>query len=454
MTQLAEETSTHMSNFSHFEQESSLPAHPWLQRLRQSGIARFESTGFPTVAEEEWRFTNVAPIARIPFCLAHPQHGDIGQRFSMPHAIELVFVNGLFAPHLSRLSKLPRNARIQPLGAALQDNGDVVEPYLARHATIENKTNPFIALNTGFIRDGAFVHIPRGAMIETPIHLQFISTGSREPAVSHPRVLIVMEDGSIATVVESYMGAGAQRGAYLSNSVSEIVLGADAHLDHCRLQQESLDAYHLAAVAATLAPRAKFISHSAAIGSAIARTDFNVLLNGEFAEATLNGLVIATANQLIDNHTLLQHEKANCQSHELYKHVLDGKATGVFKGKIFVQKDAQKTDSKQTNKSLLLSDEATMHSQPALEIYADDVKCTHGSTTGPVDEDQVFYLRSRGVSAEAARHLLTYAFAADITRRIKVEPVRSLLEDFMAAQHGLPQDLRITDLGSAQEAAR
>jgi Fe-S cluster assembly protein SufD len=454
MTQLAEETSSHMSNFSRLEQESSLPAHPWLQRLRQAAIARFESTGFPTTAEEEWRFTNVAPIAKIPFRLARPHHGEIAQRFSMSHAIELVFVNGLFAPQLSRLNKLPRNARIQPLAAALQDNGDVVEPYLARHATIDSKTNPFIALNTGFIRDGAFVHIPRGAMIETPIHLQFISTASREPSVSHPRVLIVMEDGSSATIIESYLGAGSERGAYLSNSVTEIVLGADAHLDHCRLQQESLDAYHLAAVAATLARGAKFISHSAAVGSAIARTDFNVLLNGEHAEATLNGLVIATGHQLIDNHTLLHHEKPNCPSHELYKHVLDGKATGVFKGKIFVQKDAQKTDSKQTSKSLLLSDETTMHSQPALEIYADDVKCTHGSTTGPVDEDQVFYLRSRGVSAEAARHLLTYAFAADITRRIKVEPVRSLLEDFMAAQHGLPQDLRITDLGSAQEAAR
>ena len=454
MTQLAEETSSHMSNFSRFEQESSLPAHPWLERLRKSAIARFESTGFPTTSQEEWRFTNVAPIAKIPFRLARPNHGELGQRFSMPHAIELVFVNGLFAPQLSRLNKLPRNARIQPLAAALEDHGNVLQPYLARHAHIENKTNPFIALNTGFIRDGAFVHIPRGAMIETPIHLQFISTTSREPTVSHPRVLIVMEEGSSATIVESYISAGNERGPYLSNSVSEILLGADAHLDHCRLQQESLDAFHLAAVAATLGRGANFVSHSAAIGAAIARTDFNVLLNGEFAEATLNGLVIASGNQLIDNHTLLQHEKPNCPSHELYKHVLDGKSTGVFKGKIFVQKDAQKTDSKQTSKSLLLSDEATMHSQPALEIYADDVKCTHGSTIGPVDEDQVFYLRSRGVSAEAARHLLTYAFAADITRRIKVEPVRSLLEDFMAAQHGLPQDLRITDLGSAQEAAR
>src|SRR4051812_8532862 len=271
MTQLAEETSSHMSNFSRLEQESTLPSHPWLQRLRQAAIARFEASGFPTVSQEEWRFTNLAPIARIPFRLARPDQRDIPQRFSMPHAIELAFVNGLFAPQLSRLNKLPRNTRIGPLAAALEDHGQVLEPYLARHALIENKTNPFVALNTGFIRDGAFVHIPRGAMIETPIHLQFISAASHEPSVSHPRVLIVMEDGSSATIVESYMGAASsERGAYLTNSVGEIVLGADAHLDHCRLQQESLDAFHLAAVAATLGRGARFISHSANIGSAIA----------------------------------------------------------------------------------------------------------------------------------------------------------------------------------------
>ncbi|HEV8607573.1 MAG TPA: Fe-S cluster assembly protein SufD [Tepidisphaeraceae bacterium] len=454
MTQLAEETSTHMHNFSRFEQESSLPAHPWLERLRKSAIARFELTGFPTTHEEEWRHTNVTPIAKIPFRLARPPHEQIGPRFSMPSAIELVFLNGHFAPQLSRLAKIPRAVRVEPLSATLSDNAHLLEPHLARHAQIESKTNPFIALNTGFIRDGAFVQIPRGVMVDAPIHLQFISTTSRDPSVSHPRVLILMEEGSSATIVETYTSAGGEKGPYLTNSVTEIVLGANTHLDHCRLQHESLDAYHLATVAATLGSSANFISHSASIGAALARTDFNVLLAGEFAEATLNGLVIATGAQHIDNHTLLDHQKPNCPSHELYKHVIDGKATGVFKGKIFVQKDAQKTDSKQTSKSLLLSDEATMHSQPALEIYADDVKCTHGSTTGPVDEDQVFYLRSRGVSAEAARHLLTYAFAADITRRIKVEPIRSLLEDFMAAQHGLPQDLRITDLGTAQEAAR
>jgi Fe-S cluster assembly protein SufD len=194
-----------------------------------------------------------------------------------------------------------------------------------------------------------------------------------------------------------------------------------------------------------LSESAAFVSHSTSIGSKLTRNDLAVLMNGEHAEATLNGLVLATGEQHIDNHTLLQHEKANCPSHELYKHVLGEKSSAVFKGKIFVQKDAQKTDAKQTTKALLLTSDATMNSQPALEIYADDVKCTHGSTIGPVDENAVFYLISRGLSLAQARHLMTYAFAADITRRIKVSPVRARIEDFMTAQHNLPQDLRIAD---------
>jgi Fe-S cluster assembly protein SufD len=244
------------------------------------------------------------------------------------------------------------------------------------------------------------------------------------------------------------------QGTYFTNAVTEIICGKDCHIDHCKLQQESPEAYHVATMQVRLDRASVFVSHSASIGSRLTRNDLNVIMAGEYADATLNGLVLASGTQHIDNHTLLDHAAPNCPSHELYKHVLDDKSTGVFKGKILVRQIAQKTDSKQTSKSLLLSDDAYMNSQPALEIYADDVKCTHGSTTGPVDEDMVFYLRSRGVGLDASRHLLTYAFAADVTRRIKVEPVRRRLENFMAAQHGLPQDLRITDLGSHDETAR
>jgi Fe-S cluster assembly protein SufD len=420
----------------------------WLEKLRIGAMARFEEVGFPAPKSEGWRHTNIRPIVGTEWELADAGTmtgaAELVEKFSFGDeaVAELVFVNGHYHGELSRLGKLPRGARVGSLAEAIAKEGDVVQRHLTKYASVE--ANPFVALNTGLIADGAYVHLPAGATIEQPIHILLVSTGGAKPAASHPRVLVIAEDNVHATVVESYVGSDGE--TYFTNSVTEIVCGADSHVDHCRLQQESTSAYHVSTMQVELAKSATFVSHACTIGGRITRNDLNCVMNGEHAYATLNGLVMIGGEQHCDNHTLLRHEKPNCPSHELYKHVLDGKATAVFKGQIFVQKDAQKTDSKQTSKSLLLSDDAYMNSQPALEIYADDVKCTHGSTTGPVDEDMVFYLRTRGVGLEAARHLLTYAFAADVTRRIKVEPVRRRIEDFMAAQHGLPQDLRITDV--------
>lgn len=454
MTQLMEDKAIHLTNFSRFEKQLG-NSHPWLDQLRKRGMARFEQAGFPKRDDEEWRFTDVKPIASTPFKLAGPESStlarDVAGRFSFgtEAVAEIVFVNGHFAPELSRIEKLPRGLKIQSIAQSLANDPGLLEQELGKIASIE--ANPFVALNTGFIRDGALVHIARGAAIDGPIHLLFIGVPAREPLVAHPRVLVVADENAQAQVVESYVGAGA--GLYFTNAVTELLVADNARIDHTKLQQEGPDAYHVATMQGRLGRAAVLISQSATIGGQLTRNDLNVVMDGEGADATLNGLVIARDSMHVDNHTLLRHEKPHCPSHELYKHVLNDKASCVFKGKIFVQKDAQKTDSKQTSKSLLLSDEAVMDSMPALEIYADDVKCTHGSTTGPVDEEMVFYLRSRGVSLEAARHLLSYAFAADITRRIKVAPVRERLEDFLAAQHGLPQDLRITDLGAHDEAA-
>ena len=454
MTRLAENP---MASSTWFGESSHSGAPSWLDALRQSGARRFHAVGFPSPKEEEWRFTQLAPITRTKFRPAsRERHGRgislAAERFTFAAdaACELVFVNGHFEPQLSKLGRPARGVRASSLAEALESDPQLVREHLARHASID--ANPFVALNTGALRDGAFVHVAAGAAVHQPIHLLFLSSPCQEPAVAHPRVLAVLEPGAQATLVESY--AGADDGVYFTNAVAEIVVGADARLDHCKLQYEGLHAYHVATMQVELRRGANFVSHSASLGGRITRNDLNVVMAGEYADATLNGLVLIGGEQHVDNHTLLDHASPNCPSHELYKHVLDAKASGVFKGKILVRPDSQKTDSKQTSKTLLLSDEASMNSQPALEIYADDVKCTHGSTTGPVDEDQVFYLRTRGVSLEAARHLLTYAFAADITRRIRVEPVRQRLENFMAAQHGLPQDLRITDLGAHDEAAR
>jgi Fe-S cluster assembly protein SufD len=461
MTQVMDKTAdkqVHLSNFDRFAQGdgAAVAVQPWVEGLRRRAITRFDQVGFPSRKEEAWRFTNLDPIVRTPFKLGDlegPDNGALAAEqytFGREAAVELVFVNGQYVSRLSRHGKLPRGTKVTSLAQALESDGELIAQHLAKYASIE--AHPFVALNTGFVSDGAYLRLPRNATIEEAIHLIFVSTGGHEPTVSHPRVLVIAEENVEATVVESYVGSGS--GVYFTNAVTEFVTGADCRIDHCKLQQESLAAYHVATMQVDLGRASRFISHAATVGGRLTRNDLNVKMNGEYADATLNGLVIIGGEQHCDNHTLLHHEKPNCPSHELYKHVLDGRATGVFKGKIFVQKDAQKTDSKQTSKTLLLSDDAYMNSQPALEIYADDVKCTHGSTTGPVDEEAVFYLRSRGVSLEAARHLMSYAFAADITRRIRVAPVRRRLEDFMAAQHGLPQDLRITDLGSHDEKAR
>jgi Fe-S cluster assembly protein SufD len=458
MTQVLEEKKSPLQNLTKAAKRD-IPPRPWLAELHKAGVERFNAVGFPNARDEEWRGTNLSTLAKIDFVPASPAAGDAAAEalakytFGDDAAAELVFVNGFYAPQLSRTSGLPRGVGIAGLASSVDGDADRIRQHLGRHADI--KHNPFVALNTGVFRDGAFVNLGRGSVVERPIHLLFISVPGTQPAVSHPRVLVVAQENAQASIVETYAGTPQSSSQpYFTNVVMEMVCGADSVIDHCKLQQENRDAYHIATMQIELARNAHFVSHSASIGSKLTRNDLNVMLNGEYADATLNGLVLISGDQHVDNHTLLRHEKANCPSHELYKHVLDDRATGIFKGKIFVQKDAQKTDSKQTSKSLLLSDDAYMNSQPALEIYADDVKCTHGSTIGPVDEEMIFYLRSRGISLEAARHLLTYAFAADITRRIRVEPVRRRIEEFMAAQHGLPQDLRITDLGSHDEKAR
>jgi Fe-S cluster assembly protein SufD len=427
----------------------------WLDELRTTAIDRFNDVGFPAGKDEDWRQTNVAPIARVKFQPAAPNESvsvkDIYPfSFRSEAACEMVFVNGFFSAGLSEFRNLPKGVRVARLVSMVESSSRRLQQHLAKHANIA--TNPFVALNTGFIDDGAVIYVDRDTAIDKPIHLLFLSTPESEPTVSHPRVLIVADANVDARIVETYAGLG--RGVYFTNAVSEVVVGDNSRIDHCRLQHETLEAFHVSTTQARVGRASGFITQSATLGGQLTRNDLNVMLAGDGAEATMNGLVLINGRQHCDNHTLLDHAAPNCPSHELYKHVLGGSATGVFRGKILVRKDSQKTDSKQTSRSLLLSDDANMNSQPALEIYADDVKCTHGSTTGPVDEEMMFYLRSRGVSTEASRALLTYAFAADITRRIQVEPVRRYLENYMAAQHDLPQDLRITDLGRHDEKHR
>jgi Fe-S cluster assembly protein SufD len=399
----------------------------WLDRLREEGIRRFSELGFPTTRDEEWRFTNVAPVARVPF---RPASGPAAvdpallDRMLFPGGCRLVFVNGRYASKLSSAREaLPGGVYAGGLAEALRGGDPTLELHLARHAPFQNQ--PFVALNTAFLEDGAYVQVPKGVVVEQPVHLVFVTTASGDPAVAHPRNLIVAGAHSQLTVTETYIGLGDQ--AYFTNAVTEIAAGEDAVVDHYKLQFEREQAFHIASLHADQARGSNFSSHSISLGGALVRSDANIVLS-EGSEGTLNGLYLAGGTQHVDHHTAIDHAEPHADSHELYKGILDGHASAVFNGKIIVRKDAQKTDSKQTNKNLVLSEDAVINTKPELQIWADDVRCTHGATIGQLDAEALFYLQSRGIGRENARDLLIYAFARDIIDRVKVASMHDRLE--------------------------
>jgi Fe-S cluster assembly protein SufD len=296
-----------------------------------------------------------------------------------------------------------------------------------------------VLLNTAFFEDGVFVHVDPKTVVSEPIHLTFVSAPGTEPAMVAPRLLVVVGEQAQVSIVERYISADADvTGEVLTNAVSEFMLGPGAYVDHVKVQQESSSTFHLASTFAHLHRASTFRSHAITFGGRIARNDITATLAGEGAEATLNGLYIADGETLVDTHTTIDHAQAHCPSHEVYKGILAGKAKGVFNGKIIVRPDAQKTDAKQTNKALLLSTDASINTKPQLEIFADDVKCTHGATIGQLDENQLFYLRARGISAVDARNILIHAFAGDVLNGIKHDGLRAELEAALVAKLHLP----------------
>jgi Fe-S cluster assembly protein SufD len=444
----------YLADFERFEKNGWTGGPSWVHQIRKAAISRFAELGFPTTQHEEWKYTSVAPIVKVPFMTADNQPGGLTKESLSLHTLgqaacaQLVFVNGRYSPALSSIGSLPDGVKAGSLATALSADPAAVEPYLARHAGYQG--HPFVALNTAFIQDGAFVSIPKGKVVETPIHLLFVSTQDRPAStelsagfdsaqdrrgtatVSHPRNLILAGDDSQTMIVESYIGLN--NALYFTNVVTEIVAGENAVVAHYKLQRESEEAFHISTVQASLSRSSNFSSHSIDLGGALVRNDVNAILDGQGIECVLDGLYMVAGRQHVDNHTRIDHVKPHCRSRELYKGVLGGRSKGVFNGKIYVHKDAQKTDAKQTNKNLLLSEDAVINTKPQLEIYADDVKCTHGTTIGQLDQEAIFYLRSRGIDLEAARGLLTYAFASEMIGRIKVEPVRAQLEHLLLAR--------------------
>jgi Fe-S cluster assembly protein SufD len=399
----------------------------WLAEQRRAAMDRFAHVGFPTAKDEEWRFTPVTPIAQGSFTPA-PAATVTAEAlapflFGNPGWPLLVFVNGRYLPELSSAA-LPGGAVAENLAAAIARDPSL-EAHLGRHAPVEESA--FTALNTAFLREGAFVHVPARVVLPEPVHALFVTTADAEGGVAHPRNLFIVEREARASIIESYVTL-APGASYFTNAVTEVLSGENAWTEHTRLQRESESAYHVGLTHVEQERDSHYRSFTLAMGGAIARHNLHVRLNAPGIETLMYGLYLTRGQQLVDNHTAIYHDHPNCNSWEVYKGVLDGRSRGVFNGKVFVKPEAQKTDAKQTNRNLILSDGARVDTKPQLEIFADDVKCTHGATIGRLDEVAVFYARSRGIPAAEARRLLTYAFAAEVVHEVALAPVREELD--------------------------
>jgi Fe-S cluster assembly protein SufD len=440
MTGVKEQQDTYVSTFARLEKDLTAGDWSWTRSIRKLAIERFAEQGFPTSKLEAWKFTNVAPISKFAFQPAGKDAIALSAedltRLPLAGAAfgsschRLVFVDGHFSSGLSSVDGLPAGARVTNLAGALKTDSALIGNHLACYAAYDN--DAFRELNTAFMQDGAFVQIPKGAILDRPIYLVFVVSRREAPTVIYPRNLIVVGTASQAQIIESYIGLSDS--VYLTNAVTEIVAGENSVVEYYKLQQESDQAFHIGTTQIHQARNSNFTSHTVTLGGELVRNELNAVLDGEGVECALNGLYVTSGRQHVDNHTVIDHAKPHGASRELYKGVLGGKSSAVFDGSILVRKDAQKTDARQSNKNLLLSEGATINSKPQLEISADDVKCTHGTSIGHLDDDAVFYLLSRGIGPDDARTLLTFGFANDVLNKLKVEEVRGRLEQALLAR--------------------
>ena len=397
----------------------------WLSLTRRNALERFLERGFPTTRDEDWRFTSTSSLEDTDFALpALAKKGDAEDlveqnRFADGECHELVFVNGHVSPELCRVGSLANGMVATSLSRAVLDHADRVQPLLA---SLNGDGTSFADLNEAFLSDGAFIYVPKGEVLDRPIHLVFVTTGASQSVMTHPRNLIIAGERSEMRIVETY--AGVDGAAYWTNTVTSISAGEGSVVDHYKLQREGDRAFHLASLDSVQSASSTLSNHSLSLGAKLARHDIRTTLDGRGADLTLNGLYVVRGTQHVDHHTTIDHKVAHCTSRELYKGVLDDGSSGVFNGRVIVRPDAQKTDSRQSNKNLLLSADALVNTNPQLEINADDVRCAHGATIGQLDEDMVFYLRSRGIGLEQARTMLTQGFMADVSERIRVAPVK------------------------------
>lgn len=417
-----------ISDFQSREQAMNGEAQTPFHQVRRQALARFESLGFPTPKNEEWKYSNVRNLIsrEYNFNGAHTLTQDELNTLAIPKLTgnALFFINGKYNASLSTILSPSDQISIQPLRTALEENPDEINEWFGKMADSQNEA--FTALNTAFAGEGVYIKVPAGKAVEDPVLLYFISDSRLENIGAQPRNLFVIGENAEVKITESFLGLG----EYFSftNIVSEIHVAREAHVQYYKVQNESETASHIGTTQVRMEDRSHFYSATVSLNGAFIRNNLNIKLDGEYCETFMYGLYFPDGKQHIDNHTIADHRKPNSQSNELYKGVLRGKSTGVFNGKIFVREDAQKTNAFQSCKNVVLSREATMNTKPQLEIFADDVKCSHGTTTGQLDEEALFYLRSRGISKEEALAMLMFAFCEDVITQIKIEPIQEYLE--------------------------
>ena len=432
VTELVKSENNYQSGFREVREHS--PAAPWLELVRGSAMDRFEQLGFPSVREEEWKYTNLATLAKENFAPATTaDHLDVGDASRFAYAetagAHLVVVNGFLREDLSATTALA-DVVATDLFSAVADAryNKIIRKYLARNAGYHN--NGLTALNTAFLQSGVFVYIPKNVKLETPMQITVI--GGTANSATFPRVLVVAEENSSATLIENFVSSG--EGRYFTNAIAEVVLKDGAHLDHYRLQRDSKKAFHVSTTSAELGRASRYDTTSINLGAHLSRHDISVVMDHEGAETSVDGLYMVDSDQHTDTHSVIDHKQPHCNSHQLYKGILDGNARAVFNGKIFVREGAQKTDAMQTNKNLLLSEKARVDTKPQLEIYADDVKCAHGAAVGQIEPEELFYLETRGIGPELGRSLLTYGFAEEVIAKIKLESIRAELDRIVLKQ--------------------
>lgn len=431
MSQIPDIKKWYISNFETFENSLNGGSLKPIHQVRKEAIADFSNLNFPTTHDEDWRFTNITPLLKHDFISGERiklKHKEI-KNFLFKKISDnlLVFVNGHYAPEFSKFKNLPEEIKPGSLADEIEKGSEIVDKYLGKYANC--KTQIFTALSTAFTQDGAFIYVPDNLIVDVPINILFITATGGKKILSQPRNLFVVGKNSQISIVERYVTL--DDGIYFTNVVSEIVAGENSIVNHIKIQEEGLNAFHVSRTEIDQEKNSNFTSYSISLGGEISRNDVNSKFNDEGGECTLNGLYLLTGSQLYDTHSLVDHAKPHCTSHENYKGILDDNSRGVFNGKVIVRKDAQKTNAFQENKNIILSDNALVDTKPQLEIFADDVKCSHGATVGQLDEDSLFYLKSRGIGEDKARSILIHAFASDVIKSIKIEPVKNYLEEIL-----------------------